>query len=185
MKPYIKRIIGVSCLLMIIISCVVVALFVYILGGTMGSLTDAIVDIDRYNEILEGYAENAGIQHFPTTLPLDASDIHFYYLPRFLQGGNILQLRLKRPINEILLEKERYKSQVLYSFPNGSFNSQIPLPSLRAGSGESNSFPETFEIIVLGAEPAGNDEFQWNHGTIFGLAVDEENSEIIYWYEWW
>ncbi len=52
-------------------------------------------------------------------------------------------------------------------------------------SDAQDSFPTTYEILVLDAENKGTPGFKWNHGDSYGVAIDSSASEIVYWAEAW
>ena len=68
------------------------ALLMHSMGEYLLSATTEVQDIARYEEILASYPE-AWVAHFPSDVPNDATQVTFYYLPAFLQGGSYLQLR--------------------------------------------------------------------------------------------
>lgn len=53
------------------------------------------------------------------------------------------------------------------------------------GDASEDSFPSSYEILVLDAEDKGTPGFKWNHGNSYGVAIDSSASEIVYWAEQW
>ena len=168
----------------------IISLFILLLAACLGFIVllrqtpagpSPVTELDQYSEILESFADNPSLRHFPDQIPADVSAAYLYYHPGFLQGGTVFQLRLQLPKEQILVEKERWLAQAIDISEYGS----IPLRSLRAGHEAGIQIPETFELIWLGAEPAGNGDYEWNHGSTYGVAIDEISSEIVYWFEWW
>ena len=168
----------------------IIFLFILLLAACLGFIVllrqtpagpSPVTELDQYSEILESFADTPSIRHFPIKIPADVSEAYLYYHPGFLQGGTVFQLRLQLPKEQILVEKERWLAQAIDISEYGS----IPLRGLRAGHEAGIQMPETFELIWLGAEPAGQGNYEWNHGSTYGVAIDEVNSEIVYWFEWW
>jgi hypothetical protein len=154
--------------------------FVFILRQTPAG-PKPVTDLDEYPKVLESFADNPSLSHFPLEIPADASEAYLYYHPGFLQGGTVFQLRLRIPNEQILMEKEQWLPQAI----DPSEYESIPLRDLRAGYEPGIQMPETFELIWLGVESAGQGEYEWNHGATYGIAINEVNSEIVYWFEWW
>jgi hypothetical protein len=75
-----------------------------------------VTDPSRYQQSLakvraSGDVEKPSIElaYFPPAIPLDATDVRFFYRPHFLQGGPQLQLRITLPtlrVNQIKAEIE-------------------------------------------------------------------------------
>jgi hypothetical protein len=61
----------------------------------------------------------------------------------------------------------------------------VPTTFFRTSDNHVSTFPITYEILVLGAEPYKDSGFKWNHGTSYGVAIDKSASEIVYWLEDW
>lgn len=150
----------------------------------------AVTDVAQYTEIRAQLGDSIAVRHFPQTIPSDATDVRFFYEPGFLQGGTILQLKLKLPANRIDELYSQYRNMAIYTFVGGDTNQanlldDVPIPFFYASDNDEHSFPATYEIIVLGAEPYGKPDFKWNHGTTYGVAIDKSGSEIVYWLEDW
>ncbi|MHC5829160.1 MAG: hypothetical protein ACYT04_77935, partial [Nostoc sp.] len=64
--------------------------------------------------------------------------------------------------------------------PNG-----VPTTFFYTSDSYTESFPATYEILVLNAEDKGISGFKWNHGDSYGVAINSSASEIIYWSEKW
>ncbi len=146
----------------------------------------------RYREIRHKFWSNQHlVKHFPDDIPTNASDVHLAYSPGALQGGSFFQLRLKLPAEEIKKSLNKYRTITKYKYRGGNTNDHANLPNgvpttffYTSGSKE-DSFPDSYEILVLGANDRGSRDFKWNHGNSFGVAINSSISEIIYWVEEW
>lgn len=150
--------------------------------------TESVTELEEYETLIaELRGENVDsplLQHFPNTVPESAIKPRLYFLPGFLQGGTIFQLSLELPLDEFEAEKGKFRAQSIHLFQAGISEPPIPEPELHFESVQV-SFPNTYQFIVLGAHPHGNENFIWNHGSIYGVAIDQEAQRIVYWLEDW
>ena len=147
--------------------------------------TQPVTDVARYAEVRSRYEESAFVSHFPETIPPEASNVRFYYFPGFLQGGMQLQLRLQLPLQQWRDRRAQYAAAASYRFVDGehrSLENDIPIAAFST-SDEALDFPDTYEILVLDARSQGEPE--WNHGYSYGVALNAEMSEIVYWADDW
>ena len=153
--------------------------------------SEQITDTSRYAEIRASFGESVLVQHFPDEIPADAENVELAYLPRFLQGGSYLQLRLKLPPRRIEDLYSHFSASAIHEYRGGdlSYHGKLPdgVPTTRFYTSDTDDevFPPTYEIFVLGAQPGGSSEFEWNHGYSYGVAIDRFASEIVYWSEYW
>jgi hypothetical protein len=68
--------------------------------GFISSITPT-TDISLYRKVREKIGDSELTQHFPSSIPENAENVHFEYLPKFMQGGSHLQLRMRLPQTEI------------------------------------------------------------------------------------
>lgn len=153
---------------------------------------EKITDISRYEEIRRStWSHQELVKHFPTVIPDYAANTRFIYYPGNLQSGSFLQLKMKLPPTKIkkLLAQYRDRSQRKYQGGNTNdhLNQENGLPTtfFHTSDDETESFPSTYEILVLGARDRSNSSFKWNHGDSYGVAIDKDTSEIVYWAEVW
>lgn len=169
-----------------------------------------ITDVHRYTQILDDYSKSHPdlVSHFPKSIPADARNIHFSYLPHCLQQGAHVQLRYTltqagiSELNEYFATKKTLsvrggdaevrvgEAGVHKNTPNMPttefYTSEARIDELGKGlkspSYESLIFPEDYEIMVL--DPLVNN-VDWNHGQSHGVAISKKRSEIVYWMEAW
>jgi hypothetical protein len=151
-------------------------------------------DLAQYSQIRNGFEwDNKLTEHFPEQIPSNATDIHLMYSPPFMQKGANFQLRFKLPPSEIerlLAEYGEVAKQKYEGHQGGASDymhkSYLPLPPFHINDDPGGTIlPKDYVIIVLGAEPRGQEDFLWNHGYTYGVAINESISEILYWAEYW
>ncbi len=165
--------------------------FMNLAAGAFLAATTPIEDVSRYAEIRGQMGGSVLVRHFPMTIPENATDARFSYLPKFMQGGGHLQLRLRLPQSEIRDVLIEYDPQAKYEYVGGDMGEHenqtngVPTTHFYTSGTNEGSFPASYEILVFDAEPGGTPDFPWNHGYSYGVAISSENSEIVYWAEWW
>lgn len=132
------------------------------------------------------------ISHFPTEIPADAQVKGFIYSPASATGGSALQLRLQKSPSQVreLLSHYRQIAQAKYygGHTNEHLNRVRGLPTTFFYTGNhegDNAFPASYEILVLGTKDEGITGFPWSHGHSYGVAINTQAAEIVYWAEVW
>ncbi|MCJ8279171.1 MAG: hypothetical protein MJK14_04335 [Rivularia sp. ALOHA_DT_140] len=152
------------------------------------------VDIDKsnYQEIRnKNWSNQALIKHFPAIIPSFAKDARVIYYPGSPEYGRIFQLRMKLPEEQINQALFKYRDIAKYKYQGGDANyhmnqeNGVHTTFLYSSDLEAESFPSTYEILVLNANNRGTSDFSWNHGDSYGVAINNTTSEIIYWAEEW
>jgi len=151
-----------------------------------------ITDTSRYKEIRNQlWSNNNQVKHFPNEIPVDAKGVRIAYSPGFLQGGSFFQIKLKQPPKKIEKLLSQYKNSAKHKYIGGNTNDHIKQPNgvpttfFYTNDPPGESFPATYEILVLDAADKGRPGFKWNHGNSYGVAINSSASEIIYWAEKW
>ncbi len=149
-------------------------------------------NVKSYREVRERWSNQALIKHFPTQIPADAKNVRFVYSPGSMQAGNILQLRLKQPQAKIAALLSEYKKVTKVKYRGGNSNEHVNKPNgvpttffHTSNDTTDNSFPFNYEILVLGVSDRGSKDFKWNHGNSYGVAINRQAEEIVYWVEEW
>ena len=150
-----------------------------------------ITDTSRYKEIRNQlWSGNDQVKHFPNEIPTDAKDVHIAYSPES-QGSSFFQIRLKQPPEKIEKLLSQYRSSAKHKYRGGNTNDHINQPNgvpttfFYTSDSPTESFPATYEILVLNTDDKGRPGFKWNHGDSYGVAINSSASEIIYWSEKW
>ncbi|QSJ18284.1 hypothetical protein JYQ62_05580 [Nostoc sp. UHCC 0702] len=153
---------------------------------------EIITDTSRYGEIRNQlWSNNDEVKYFPNEIPADAKSARITYSQGFLQGGSYLQLRLKQSPEKIQKLLTQYRKLAKHKYIGGDTNDHANLPNgvpttfFYTSDSTTESFPPTYEILVLNAQDRGSPGFKWNHGDSYGVAIDSAASEIVYWAEKW
>ncbi len=144
-----------------------------------------ITDINRYSEVLVSFKNSQLVEHFPKEIPSEARNVKFAYQPRIMQGAMFLELLMTLPENQIDELWDKYSGLDQYQFMEGEDHTEIPEPSLFLIRDGKHEIDQNFSIFLISAEPAGNQEFIWNHGTMYGVGINKVTFQTIYWSEYW
>jgi hypothetical protein len=173
-------------------------IFLYILGTSFNSALEPVKDVSRYQEVIRGFEPNSRlVKHFPDKIPQEATNVRLFFLPGFMQGGTIFQLRMKLPPEKIKSWQSQFRKTAKRKYISGGKDNSPKEETSPDGvnvtfeynfytndSGDSSPFPPSYEILVL-ADTRGAPEYDWNHPELYGVAIDISASEIVYWAEDW
>ncbi|MDA3874318.1 MAG: hypothetical protein PF795_10230 [Kiritimatiellae bacterium] len=125
------------------------------------------------------------ISHFPETLPIKAK---MFYRQGYLQGGTVFQIFL--PIDametEAISSSFAEKDSVTFVIEGRSKPpDEMPIPYLFAGMNNPASLSDGTELVIFKSRPYQQTGFNWNHGTTSGIAKNEKNGWLLYWYTSW
>jgi len=153
--------------------------------------------IKNYESTLEDWDRTEVTEHFPREIPGDATDVHFYSHPAFMQGGAVIQLRYTTSPENIARLGEQFRAIATASYFGGDSNDHrntsggIPTTCFYTNesygdSYEDSKFPEDYEVMVFGDRciDAGG-ELPWNDGRTCGVAISKQRNSIVYWAEAW
>jgi hypothetical protein len=157
------------------------------------SYNQVVNDVKSYRQVRQhSWSNKTLIKHFPTEIPADAQNVRFVYSPGSMQAGNILQLRFKQPQAKITALLAEYEKVASWKYRGGDSNEHVNKPNgvpttffHTSDNSTDNSFPFNYEILVLGVSDKGNKDFKWNHGNSYGVALNTQQEEIVYWAEEW
>lgn len=164
--------------------------------------TAVIGDASQYSRIIKAHkeAESSLVTHFPAEIPGHARNVKFYYLPAFMQGANILQLRMQLTPVEIQQIQEQIRpravrwyipggnvnSPLVETSPDGSYTVSYEYSSYTGAPGNGGTagepFSKDYAIYVL-HDTRGSPTYDWNHPELYGVAINGATSEIVYWME--
>lgn len=156
------------------------------------SQPEMITDTTKYVEIRKYlWTNNDQIKHFPHELPSGTKSARIAYFPGLSQGNSYFQVRLQQSPEKIEKLLSQYRNIAKYQYRGGSTNDHanqpngVPTTFFYTSDFPEESFPASYEILVLDAQDKGTPGFKWNHGNSYGVAIDSSAAEIIYWAEKW
>lgn len=135
-----------------------------------------------YQTLLRGWEPADLTDHFPRTIPADATHVSLAAFPGFLQGKAFFQLRMTLPPSEIEAIRARAMARAIRSCPSQCTDAiQDPafwsVPTLIAGSPSDERFPSDFVVYAFETNR------DWNHPTGKGVAISVARGEVVYWAE--
>jgi len=152
------------------------------------------VDPARYESIVHQLAERGmAVEFLPQSIPAEAERVAFYHLPGFLQGGDIVVLRLALPSSQVtslieaLTESERAEVTdraavpirptvyPAYDMEKPRFNNLFEVMS---------PLPDDFRMFLYGTDEA-DFETPWNIRALAFTAVSTSRHEVVYYFERW
>jgi hypothetical protein len=155
-----------------------------------------VTDSSQYEKILAKFEDSLTVKHFPLRVPADAKNVRLYYLPGFLQGATMLELRMKLPPEQIKIVEAKFLKQAKRKYIPGSKNNSPKeensptgikveyIYKSHIGSLNGEIFPINYKLLVL-EDTRGAPKYNWNHSTVYGVAIDPSTSEVVYWLEQW
>jgi hypothetical protein len=144
-----------------------------------------IQDENRYVEVMNSFENHPAIQHFPKTIPSNATQVEFVYEPKRMQGAMFVELLVTLPEDEVEKIESEYKELAKYQFDATGIPEDGPVPIPYLLSDENNKPSENFNFFVLDAQPGGKEDHPWNHGIYYGIGINKRTLQVIYWCKYW
>jgi hypothetical protein len=168
----------------------------YLLNREFDEALKPVTDAAQYDKILAKFENSLTVKHFPLRIPADAKNVRLYYLPGFLQGATMLELRMKLDSEQIKIIEAKFLKRAKRKYiPGGKNNSPWEENSPTGmkieynyksyiGSLNGENFPSSYKLLVL-EDTRGAPKYDWNHSDVYGVAIDPSTSEVVYWLEDW
>jgi hypothetical protein len=168
----------------------------YLLNREFDEALKPVTDAAQYEKILAKFEDSLTVKHFPLGIPGDAKNVRLYYLPGFLQGATMLELRMKLPPEQIKIIEAKFLTQAKRKYIPGSKNNSPKeensptgmkveyIYKSHIGSLNGENFPSNYKLLVL-EDTRGAPKYNWKHSTVYGVAIDPSTPEVIYWLEQW
>lgn len=133
------------------------------------------------------------VDHFPKTIPADASGVVFSSFPGYLQAGGWIQLRIETSKVKIELLYEDAMKRAKQYHDGGDRHTMINRQKNGLGSGSFRTsesgdprFPIDYRVFILDAKPyLAGDHVSWNHGRSKGVSICREKNIVVFWAERW
>ena len=190
-----KRILGTIVRVFLLISILAIGTFIYLIRDFNEALKP-VADPSQYEKILAGFENSLTVKHFPVKIPADAKNVRLYYLPGFLQGATLFELRMKLAPEQIKIIEGKFLNQAKRKYIPGAKNNSPTEEDSPTGmkveytyksyTGTLNGekFPSNYKILVL-EDTRGSPTYNWKHSDVYGVAIDPATSEVVYWLEDW
>lgn len=154
--------------------------------------SEIITDISQYQEIRNHkWSNNEQIKHFPHHITPETKTIAMAYSPGVRQSSSFFQIRLQKSPEQIHSLLNQYQKIAKHQYQGGDTNDHVkqplgvPTTFFHTSQSQIETFPHTYQILVLKAQSQGKPGFKWNHGSSYGVAINSTTAEIIYWAEQW
>ena len=165
-------------------SILAAALILYALIASV-NLSRYLVPTTNNDDYETTIAQYHGVytSHFPKTIPQNAKSFTFFHEPSVMQGAARLQLRLVLNAKEIAkIRNDLNDKFISLTFGNRrSGDSEDMMPRRVSSDKATNKGLANYEIFTISKTP----DDEWNHPKFSGIAISDEFSEVLYWYEDW
>lgn len=142
--------------------------------------TKVTTKVAAYPRLLRDWSETGLVDHFPKTIPADATDVSLSVFPGFLQGSGWFQLRMKLPRKALEAINAQAAARAIRTCPDqcemALDDPQLwMIPRLQAGPALVGDLEDEFTVYAF--ETDGD----WNHHTGKGIAISLARGEVVYW----
>lgn len=188
-------VVGKTLLTIVAIACLLSVGALYLLGRDLDESLKPVTEISRYREVRHSFDPEATlVRHFPPEIPPEARNVRLYFVPGFLQGAAVLQLRMKLPPAQVQKIQARFRKTAKFKYiPGDKDNSLHPETSpqgvvisheyiFHTGESRDRPFPKNYELLVI-EDTSGAPTYNWKHPNLAGVAIDLVTSEVVYWAE--
>ncbi len=186
-----KIILSILLVISVLIPLAIVGLFWF--GYSFNKSLEPKIDPSLYSEVVKTRLNWSDRYAFlPKRIPQDTNNVAFFHIQGFLQGGDVIALRVSLPF-------ERIESALnsLEASGRTEITSFEGIPSPRAypeyGMEETGwedmykrvaTIPEDFRIFLFKSD-LENIKKRWNHNILSFTAISIKRNEIIYYIDNW
>jgi len=145
-------------------------------------------NISKYPALRKDWALTGLVNHFPMTIPPQATQVRLSAFRGFLQGSPWFQLRMQLPATEVQKIEASLQGATTHIYRGGSifehFNkdqkNNWPTTNFHtADDPKQFAFPDDYTMYVLHA--ADRAHGSWNHFDSCGMAISTKRNEVVYW----
>ena len=164
------------------------------IGFGMKRATEPKVSLESYEGIISKKTENSSLYSFlPAKIPVEAEDAAFYHIRGFLQGGDIISLRIRLPqdiVGRLLVEMEESgRTEAGRNEINKISTYCYPKFGIEDASDDAlfdnlASLPKGFRIFLYKSDLKSIEE-NWNHNFLAFTAISLDRSEVVYHVDNW
>jgi hypothetical protein len=188
MKKFLLRIVVVIGVLILLGG---VSLFWF--GYSFKKSLEPKIDQSLYSDIVKVRVEQSDRYTFlPESIPQDAAKVGFFHIPGFLQGGDVIALRISLPaerVVSVLNDLEDSRRTEIASFEGIASPDSYPEYGMNK-PGSENMFkgvaelPEDFRIFLFKSDMEDIKK-RWNHNILSFTAVSTKRNEVVYYINNW
>ncbi len=151
------------------------------------------IDQSLYSDIVKVRVKQSERYTFlPESIPQDATKIAFFHIPGFLQGGDVIALRISLPAERtvsVLTALEASGRAEIASFEGIPTPHSYPEYEMKKPDSENmfkgvTELPNDFRIFLFKCEIEDIKE-RWNHNILSFTAVSTKKNEVVYFIENW
>lgn len=168
------------------------ASFLFTKTANHNGTSQIITDVSLYQDIRDHkWANSQQIQHFPPNILANTKPVSMAYSSGWRQSSSFFQVRLKQSPEQIKKLFNHYNQIAEHQYQGGDTNDHLKKPNgvpttfFHTSQSEIETFPNTYQILVLKAQEQGQPGFKWKHGSSYGVAINISSAEIVYWVEQW
>lgn len=142
----------------------------YVFLLSIWTATTVTTEVKYYTRAFAQIDSNEAVSvHFPASVPEDARDVEFSYMPRFLQGGEVFRLSYTAPEDEIIRRSISLQAAAEWSGPDAEWFRMHGQPG---GEGDS----VRYQLFGSGFV---------NHGEECCVLIDRAGGRIAFYYSDW
>jgi hypothetical protein len=135
--------------------------------------TTFVTDISRYERVLS--FNQRDMSHFPDKIPENSKNQKLFYCPPFLQGGEIIYLKYEYA-DDASVYKQKYEQSAEWGGDYSDFDNE----NLWVFDGpfkfaECESQKKDFSLYIIKSNLEN-----WTHTRIYGVAINEKASIILF-----
>ena len=142
----------------------------YVFLLSIWTATTVTTEVKYYTRAFAQIDSNEAVSvHFPASVPENARDVEFSYMPRFLQGGEVFRLSYTAPEDEIIRRSISLQAAAEWSGPDAEWFRMHGQPG---GEGDS----VRYQLFGSGFV---------NHGEECCVLIDRAGGRIAFYYSDW
>lgn len=163
------------------------------IGYSFNQALEPKVDPALYAGIATDHISSSSDYAFlPKEIDPEAEAVGFYYVPGFLQGGDVLSLRLKLPeekVTKVISDLEASGRPEVDSLVNLPVSNIYPKLNISESQKDNplvgdGKLPSGFRIFTFKSDIADIEE-NWNHNFLAFTAVSLDKREVVYYTNSW
>ncbi len=165
----------------------------FLFGYSLNKRLEPKIDPTLYSEIVRvRVAQSDQYKFLPTDIPQNAVKVAFFHVPGFLQGGDVLALRLTLPperIVSLLNELEISDRTEITSFEGIPTPYAYPSYDMKKPDSKNlfkgvSPLPDGFRVFLYKSD-IEDIKKNWNHNVFSFTAVSINRKEVVYFVNIW